>query len=161
MMLILSIMLTISILLLFTKHPMSMGVLLILQTIMTSTLTGLMMNTFWTSYILLISMLSGMLVLFIYMSSMASNEKFSSNIKLAVISLLVILMGGILWYMENLMIIKSNFINLMTEETFFLNKMFDKKNMFIIILMVNYLFMTMIVSTHLVNIFEGPMRSKN
>lgn len=100
-------------------------------------------------------------MLFIYISRIASNEKFSSNIKLAVIRLLVILIGGILWYIENLIIIKSNFINLITEETFFLNKIFDKKNIFIIILIVNYLFITIIVSTHLVNIFEGPIRSKN
>ena len=152
---------TIRILLLFTKHPIRIGVLLILQTIITSTLTGLIINTFWTSYILLIRILRGILVLFIYISRIASNEKFSSNIKLAVIRLLVILIGGILWYIENLIIIKSNFINLITEETFFLNKIFDKKNIFIIILIVNYLFITIIVSTHLVNIFEGPIRSKN
>nr|UOU85107.1 NADH dehydrogenase subunit 6 [Nigrobaetis niger] len=60
-------------------HPISMGLMLILQTLLIGLITGLTNNYFWFSYILFLVFLGGVLVLFVYMTSLASNEKFEFN----------------------------------------------------------------------------------
>nr|YP_010424637.1 NADH dehydrogenase subunit 6 [Cyrtorhinus lividipennis]USH90826.1 NADH dehydrogenase subunit 6 [Cyrtorhinus lividipennis] len=158
-------MLSTNMIFLILNHPMSMGLILIIQTMMASLISGMIIKNFWMSYILLITMLSGMLVLFIYMSSVASNEKFKNNMKMWIKTLLMSMMSTMSLIFISKMIIKNNYSSLgMTPfksgETLFLSKIFNLENMSITIMIVMYLFYTMIVSTHLVNIFEGPMRKK-
>nr|YP_009492414.1 NADH dehydrogenase subunit 6 [Lygus pratensis]AHN95683.1 NADH dehydrogenase subunit 6 [Lygus rugulipennis]AWI69716.1 NADH dehydrogenase subunit 6 [Lygus pratensis] len=154
-------MLSVSFMMILMKHPLSMGILLIIQTLLTSVMTGMLMNTFWMSYILLISMLSGMLVLFIYMSSIASNEKFINKMSMWMLMSLTTLSGLLFLFLEEKMIIKNNYLSMeMMNEMFILNKMFNMENMYLIMMLVSYLLLTMIVSTWLVSIFEGPMRLK-
>nr|YP_009050250.1 NADH dehydrogenase subunit 6 [Lygus hesperus]AHA82390.1 NADH dehydrogenase subunit 6 [Lygus hesperus]ANT45833.1 NADH dehydrogenase subunit 6 [Lygus pratensis] len=154
-------MLSMSFMMIMMKHPLSMGILLIIQTLLTSMMTGMLMNTFWMSYILLISMLSGMLVLFIYMSSIASNEKFINKTSIWVMMSFSISSGLLFLFLEEKMIIKNNYLSMeMMNEMFILNKMFNMENMYLIMMLVLYLLLTMIVSTWLVSIFEGPMRLK-
>jgi NADH-ubiquinone oxidoreductase chain 6 len=57
-------------------HPISIAVTLILHTLIVGGLTGILSNNFWFSYILFLVFLGGVLVLFIYMTRLASNEKF-------------------------------------------------------------------------------------
>nr|QDI93398.1 NADH dehydrogenase subunit 6 [Insulaphylus sp. ph6] len=158
------IMMTINMLFLFMNHPMSMGLMLILQTVTVSIISGMMMKTFWMSYILTITMLSGMLVLFIYMSSMASNEKFKTKISMWWLFLIMMIMSMMFLFLTKKMIIKNNYFGMemmiKPMEIFNLNKMFNSENLITTIMLVLYLFMTMVVSTHLVNISEGPMRLK-
>nr|UPL65969.1 NADH dehydrogenase subunit 6 [Hyalopeplus sp.] len=162
MTLIMMMMTLISMMMMYVTHPLSMGLLLILQTIMTSIMTGLMMNTFWMSYILIISMLSGALVLFIYMSSVASNEKFMTSTSMWTVFMTMTIIGMLFLFLEEKMIIKNNYFSMemMNNDFFPINKMFNMEYKYLIIMMVLYLLYTMIVSTHLVNIFEGPMRMK-
>lgn len=61
------------------RHPVGLGLTLILHTLLISCVTGLVGGTFWFSYILFLVFLGGVLVLFIYMTSLASNEKFVLN----------------------------------------------------------------------------------
>nr|ALO77434.1 NADH deshydrogenase subunit 6 [Attagenus hottentotus] len=65
------------------KHPMSMGLTLLMQSLMITMISGLFFKNFWYSYILFLIMVGGLLVLFIYMTSIASNEKFKFSTKLA------------------------------------------------------------------------------
>nr|UPL66034.1 NADH dehydrogenase subunit 6 [Calacanthia angulosa] len=151
---------------LFMKHPLSMGIMLIMQTFMISMLTGMMIKSFWFSYMLLMILLSGMLVLFIYMASIASNEKFYSSILMSSLMLLLIVISMITFFMLD-SVIKNN-INTETitlfmknEQTITLMKMFNWQNMQMTFMLVLYLLFTMIVVTYNVNIYEGPMRAKN
>nr|QDI93762.1 NADH dehydrogenase subunit 6 [Rubellomiris bispinosus] len=159
------VMLTTNMLFIFMNHPLSMGLILIIQTINVSIISGMMMKTFWMSYILMITMLSGMLVLFIYMSSVASNEKFKTSTKLSLLFITMMIVSILFLFLKKKMIIKNNYLGMemmmiKNLEITQLNKMFSSKNLAITIMMVLYLFMTMVVSTHLVNISEGPMRLK-
>nr|UPL66060.1 NADH dehydrogenase subunit 6 [Cyrtorhinus sp.] len=156
---------TMNIMFFFMNHPLSMGLILIIQTLLISLMSGMMMKSFWMSYILTITMLSGMLVLFIYMSSIASNEKFKNKKILWMCFMLMMIMTSMFLFLEKKMIIKNNYLgmemsSIKMSEILFLNKMFMAKNMMITILMVIYLFISMIVSTSLINISEGPMRLK-
>nr|UYC28875.1 NADH dehydrogenase subunit 6 [Cardiastethus sp.] len=144
----------------WTKHPISMGLMLIIQTLIISMISGLMINLFWFSYMLLITMLSGMLVLFIYMSSIASNEKFNFSPKMMLtvaILPLCLMMDKII---NNKMIMPElnksmNYI----QSTPMLNMFND--NAMITIMMIMYLLFTMICVTYIVNIYEGPMKQKS
>nr|YP_009020002.1 NADH dehydrogenase subunit 6 [Adelphocoris fasciaticollis]AHK09967.1 NADH dehydrogenase subunit 6 [Adelphocoris fasciaticollis]AHL44278.1 NADH dehydrogenase subunit 6 [Adelphocoris suturalis]ANT45781.1 NADH dehydrogenase subunit 6 [Adelphocoris fasciaticollis]ANT45807.1 NADH dehydrogenase subunit 6 [Adelphocoris suturalis] len=154
-------MLTINMMMIYMKHPLSMGMMLILQTMLMSMLTGLM-NSFWMSYILLISMLSGALVLFIYMSSVASNEKFMNKKWMWMFAMTMLMMSLLFLFLEKKMIIKNNYFSMemMNNDIYPLNKMFNMENMIMIMFLIMYLLLTMIVSTYMVNISEGPMRFK-
>nr|WGT89559.1 NADH dehydrogenase subunit 6 [Sclomina pallens] len=154
---------TISITFMFLKHPLSMGMALIMQTINVSLITGMMINTFWFSYILLITMLSGALVLFIYMASIASNEKFYTSITMMLFILASMGMALALTllkaYPNMTETIKK--MNLNNEQVLSLIKMFNMHNMIVTLTMIIYLFMTMVVISYIVNVHEGPLRTKN
>nr|YP_010480841.1 NADH dehydrogenase subunit 6 [Blepharipoda liberata]UVN15677.1 NADH dehydrogenase subunit 6 [Blepharipoda liberata] len=69
-----------SILFLRLLHPLTMGLTLLFQTVLISISSGLILKSFWFSYILFLIFLGGMLVLFIYVASLAPNEQFKSNL---------------------------------------------------------------------------------
>nr|ACJ69415.1 NADH dehydrogenase subunit 6 [Aphelocheirus ellipsoideus] len=150
----------------FMKHPLSMGLILILQTMMVSIVTGIMMNSFWFSYILFIILLGGALVLFIYMASIASNEKFNFSFKIMMFMIMMIFISIMLY--TNMDEILNNKIWSMkispmseNEQLTTLIKLFNSQSMMLTIMMVIYLLVTMIAITNVVNTFEGPMRSKS
>nr|UPL66008.1 NADH dehydrogenase subunit 6 [Embiophila sp.] len=146
------------------QHPLSMGLLLILQTIMIALMTGAWIKSFWFSYILLITMVSGTLVLFIYMASVASNEKFMSSMSMTwfIVPTSIMIMLNMLMdkissnYEKPLLMNKSE----MFDVTLMMNKMYSEQSMYVTILMVTYLLFSMISSTFIMKIHQGPMRSK-
>nr|UPL65995.1 NADH dehydrogenase subunit 6 [Isometopus sp.] len=155
-------MMMLSTMMMLSNHPLSMGLMLIVQTMLMSMLTGMIMKTFLMSYILLITMLSGMLVLFIYMSSIASNEKFLLKTNPTILIMLPLTF----LFLNNKMMEKNYCLSMemmssKLNSMFYLNKMFNMDTFIVVILMVMYLFLSMIMSTMLVNIFEGPMNMKN
>nr|UPL65828.1 NADH dehydrogenase subunit 6 [Alloeorhynchus sp.] len=148
------------------QHPLSMGLILIIQTLLIAVHTGSMINMFWFSYVLVLAMLSGALVLFIYMASIASNEKFKMSnmiafmvaISVILSALMQILMDKIL--SNNIMFNVNNlFINYEQMNT--MVKLFNMQAMLMTLILVLYLLFSMISVSFIVNIFEGPMRSKS
>nr|AKE36798.1 NADH dehydrogenase subunit 6 [Rubiconia intermedia] len=156
-MFILSAMMTLSLTLMFLNHPLSMGLILILQTIMTSMIIGYMLTSFLFSYILIIIMLSGALVLFIYMASLASNEKFKVSTNMAVMSLLMLMIMMIMNYNNKIYPLNS----LQYEETASLIKIFNTMTSQITIMAIIYLLLTMIVVSNVAKVNQGPLRMKN
>lgn len=111
-------------------------------------------------------------MLFIYVTSLASNEifNFSNKIYLFLISnffiiitiflfsdKLIILNNLIRQENENLTFIKSFII----ENSLNLNKLYSFPINLITILLIIYLFFTLIAVVKITNIFEGPLRPKN
>nr|YP_010736670.1 NADH dehydrogenase subunit 6 [Tessaromerus quadriarticulatus]WEM32418.1 NADH dehydrogenase subunit 6 [Tessaromerus quadriarticulatus] len=149
-------MVSMSILFTFLKHPLSMTFILIIQTFMISLITGLAMSTFIMSYIIMIIMISGMLVLFVYMSSIASNEKFKMNLMLMLpFGFIMVWVGMNIEALENT---TSNINN--SSEMYMLIKMFNYPTNYMIMFMVFYLFFTMISVSNIINLSEGPLRMK-
>nr|UPL65387.1 NADH dehydrogenase subunit 6 [Crompus oculatus] len=145
---------TLAIMFTYTKHPLSMMMIIIMQTFIIAMMTGMMMGSFWFSYIIMIIMMSGMLVLLIYMASIASNEKFSMSIKLIMLSSFIMVT----------MLIMTKEINesvwSMKKLSFSMNNLFNTSTMLITLLMVIYLLFTMITVSKIVNINEGSLRIK-
>jgi NADH-ubiquinone oxidoreductase chain 6 len=62
----------------FLNHPLTIGIVLIAQTIIIAIFSGLVLPSFWYSYILVLVFLGGLLILFIYVSTMAANEQIGA-----------------------------------------------------------------------------------
>uniref|UniRef100_A0AB39A6N0 NADH-ubiquinone oxidoreductase chain 6 n=1 Tax=Demicryptochironomus minus TaxID=3231393 RepID=A0AB39A6N0_9DIPT len=157
------------------NHPLSMGILLMTQTIFIALFTGTLTKSFWFSYSLFLIFLGGMLILFMYMTSIASNEmfKFSLNMKFIFsyfilffmfLTMILIFDMKMLFFnkifnIDNLNLMEMK--NIFLENNLTLNKLYNFPMNIITILLINYLFLTLIATVKITNIFEGPLRPKN
>nr|QZI85948.1 NADH dehydrogenase subunit 6 [Eocanthecona furcellata] len=153
----LSMMIFMSLILLMLNHPLSMGLILIMQTLITAMIVGYMMTSFFFSYIIIIIMLSGALVLFIYMASVASNEKFKSPLNMTLGSTLFMIMSFIYINYHNIQY-NNNIINF--NDAISLIKIFNMITAQLTMIMIIYLLFTMIVVSNVAKINEGPLRMK-
>uniref|UniRef100_A0AAU6PCF6 NADH-ubiquinone oxidoreductase chain 6 n=1 Tax=Diplonychus sp. TaxID=2977879 RepID=A0AAU6PCF6_9HEMI len=164
MTMIMMLMMTMSIIFPMMNHPLSMGLVLLIQTLLTALMSGLIINSFWFSYMLFIVLLGGMLVLFIYMASIASNEKFMFSMKITMTIITLTLMSLMIWFYSDKLMASSSMVETMNlmenNQMLSLQKFFSTQSIMITIMMVMYLLITMIAVTYVVNIFEGPMRKK-
>nr|AWB99548.1 NADH dehydrogenase subunit 6 [Anopheles eiseni geometricus] len=169
---IMTICLIISFIFMQMKHPLSMGLMLLTQTFLTCLLTGIYVKTFWFSYVLFLIFLGGMLILFIYVTSLSSNEMFSMSLNLTMISLLMFLMMIFIFFIIDKSLIDQfisnmeteNFSlnnNLINENILFLNKMYNFPTNLITLLLINYLFLTLLVTVKITKKFYGPLRPMN
>nr|YP_010999343.1 NADH dehydrogenase subunit 6 [Cricotopus trifascia]WPM93189.1 NADH dehydrogenase subunit 6 [Cricotopus trifascia] len=151
------------------KHPLAMGMMLLIQTFFICLLTGFMTKTFWFSYVLFLIFLGGMLVLFIYVTSLASNEMFNFSMKILVCSLIMfIAFCFFMFFMDKNLLMNylmnyenSSLMNmklLMLENSLMLNKLYNFPMNMITILLMIYLFLTLIAVVKITNVFEGPLR---
>nr|YP_010272391.1 NADH dehydrogenase subunit 6 [Phlogothamnus polymaculatus]UKE80388.1 NADH dehydrogenase subunit 6 [Phlogothamnus polymaculatus] len=156
-MLIIKMMMLISTSISFLKTPMSMGVMLLMQTMLSTIILAKMMSSSWMSMIIFLMLIGGLLILFMYMSSIASNEKFKPNI-----SMMIMLLSIAIPLEEMMSTIQLNDTqeNLMGIETFTLTKIYNMKTMMITIMMFLYLLLAMIAVTKIIKIYKGPLRSK-
>nr|AXS65442.1 NADH dehydrogenase subunit 6 [Coleoptera sp. 19 KM-2017] len=164
--------LTMTLTFLFMNHPLSMGLILLIQTLLISLISGLFSYSYWFSYILFLVMIGGMLILFIYMTSLASNEMFNFSMKMTsfimTFTTLTFLLYFIIDYMMlnpllknfNMMEILNNMIMLKNENLISLNMIYNKPNNMITLMLVNYLFLTLIAVVKITNINYGPLRQK-
>nr|WMQ76590.1 NADH dehydrogenase subunit 6 [Hydora sp.] len=163
--LLLALSITMSLTFLFLKHPMSMGLTLLIQSSLISMITGFYNHNFWFSYILFLIMIGGMLVLFIYMTSIASNEMFKYSNKLAITIAIMMIMSVIIILLNDQLTLNLNIFNL--DSTMFnnqesykmsLNKYLNFPSNIILFFMIIYLFITLIAVVKITNISYGPLR---
>uniref|UniRef100_UPI00315C857E NADH dehydrogenase subunit 6 n=1 Tax=Macromia manchurica TaxID=1389456 RepID=UPI00315C857E len=151
------------------NHPMNMGLLLLIQTLFSCLMIGLTLQTTWFSYILFLVFLGGMLVLFIYMTSVASNEMFKSqNLKLMVFMMVVLMVFMLIMMMDPLTISSNSNqdISMMpfldqdqTEQS--LSMIYSYPNSLITVFMVMYLLLTLIIIVYITKFNKGPLRMMN
>nr|QXF68488.1 NADH dehydrogenase subunit 6 [Hierodula zhangi] len=166
MYMLLSLSTTLSTIFLFLNHPLSMGLILFLQTICMCLISGLMSLSFWFSYVLLLIYLGGMLVLFMYVTSLASNEMFfySNKILFTIIFLPLIFIYMYIThpnYPSNMYENMENSLTLSLIPNNFLLKMYNQPINMITILIASYLFLTLIAVVKIINIYKGPLRQMN
>nr|QTZ20329.1 NADH dehydrogenase subunit 6 [Spodoptera latifascia] len=163
-----------SLFMLFINNPMSMGLLILMQTLLTCLLSGMMIKTYWFSYILFLTFLGGLLVLFIYVSSIASNQlfNFKFNYKKLMIFLLIMMFFMMMIYNNNmtwLNLSMNSDMDKLNNMIFFFNnenkinlsKLYNNQTFLIMMMLVIYLFITLIAIVKITNIFYGPLRSSN
>nr|WDE73772.1 NADH dehydrogenase subunit 6 [Stenopelmatus sp.] len=155
------------------NHPLAMTLLILIQTMLICMVTGMISQSFWFSYILFLVFLGGMLVLFIYITALASNEMFNIPTKFLLITISIMMVFIMIFMLidksfTSIMLMNSDMITtidnlnlLNNESTLSLTKLYNKPTDFITLLLVMYLFLTLIAIVTITNIFQGPLRQKN
>nr|YP_009371143.1 NADH dehydrogenase subunit 6 [Muscina angustifrons]ARR28378.1 NADH dehydrogenase subunit 6 [Muscina angustifrons] len=150
------------------KHPLAMGLILLIQTTFVSLMTGLITKSFWFSYIMFLVFIGGMLVLFTYVTSLASNEMFTFSMKLMIFSTLTFMIS----MMFLIFIDKFNYLNYFNievekninfhyynmENSLSINKLYNYPNNLLTIMLMNYLLITLIVVVKITKLHKGPLR---
>nr|AMW67862.1 NADH dehydrogenase subunit 6 [Nevrorthus apatelios] len=152
------------------KHPMTMGLTLLIQTILICLICGNLSSSYWFSYILFLIMLGGMLVLFIYVISLASNELISFSMNNFFMIMMLLIMSNIMFmFMDKFFIYINNFdtfktymeiFNMNMENEFNLMKLYNNPTMNLTLMLINYLFLTLIIVVKITNMSHGPLRMK-
>nr|ACJ06197.1 NADH dehydrogenase subunit 6 [Bombyx mandarina]AWE09690.1 NADH dehydrogenase subunit 6 [Bombyx mandarina]QGN05581.1 NADH dehydrogenase subunit 6 [Bombyx mandarina]QZJ46424.1 NADH dehydrogenase subunit 6 [Bombyx mandarina]UFP91637.1 NADH dehydrogenase subunit 6 [Bombyx mandarina] len=158
----------------FMNHPLSMGMMILMQTMITCMISGMLIKTYWFSYILFLIFLGGLLVLFIYVSSIASNELFLFNLNMKMLNIIIMMIIIIMMMYfinikyNNLIENNSEMNKLFTKMLFFndenkinLNKMYNNQTSFLTMMLIIYLFVNLVAVVKITNIFYGPLRSSN
>nr|AWV83377.1 NADH dehydrogenase subunit 6 [Tanna japonensis] len=144
----------------FMKHPLSMGFILLMQTILSSLTCSLNLSSYFTSYILFLIFIGGMLILFMYMSSIASNEKFFFSMKLMLLNMLIVIIMMMLNNMDfnsQNMIMLINYYN--EHYNYFMNKLYTFPSGNITLMMIIYLLFTLIIVSNIIKLKNLPLRS--
>nr|QZK21711.1 NADH dehydrogenase subunit 6 [Amitermes sp. QLD_009] len=141
------------------KHPLAMGLMLLIQTTMVCLISGTMYSSFWFSYILFLIMIGGMLVLFMYMTSLASNEMFSPSNKMLMttLALLPILMY-IMPTVTNNKEMKTHSTMMENETLTTTTVMYNQMMGTMTTLLVLYMLLTLVVVVNIINVSKGPLR---
>nr|YP_009480365.1 NADH dehydrogenase subunit 6 [Gasteruption parvicollarium]ALJ93748.1 NADH dehydrogenase subunit 6 [Gasteruption parvicollarium] len=160
----------------FSNNPLLLSMILCLLTIMYSIHLSLFMSSYWFSMIVFLMMIGGLLILFLYFTSISPNE-FINFSKFTLISFLMkILLSMMIIYLINLFFInKFNLINMwkisnefimnlikknnynFSSSNFIYNYPINKITMFIIL----YLFYTLFIINKLCLNMKKPMRKFN
>nr|AXS66258.1 NADH dehydrogenase subunit 6 [Cucujoidea sp. 5 KM-2017] len=154
--------LLLSSLIIFLNHPISLGFLILLQTISTCNFIGLISMNFWFSYILILIMIGGLLILFIYMTSIASNEKFNFKIINSIIFILILMSLILTNKIFNIEFLNTNLLtsNIMEKKNFFFitSKFYNFPFINLIIITIIYLLISMIAVIKITFNKKTPLR---
>nr|YP_011034142.1 NADH dehydrogenase subunit 6 [Entricoplax vestita]WRI34036.1 NADH dehydrogenase subunit 6 [Entricoplax vestita] len=148
-------------------HPLSLGLTLLLQTVIISVATGIYVNSFWFSYILFMIFLGGMLVLFIYVASLASNEFFNFSLKTFCVGFTIfILMTFTMLLLDPLLtshlsLIPTSTIMPQPSTPYVINWIYNNPSMIFTLFIVIYLLLTLIVVIKIINLVKSPLRLLN
>nr|UZC55642.1 NADH dehydrogenase subunit 6 [Faxonius rusticus] len=171
-MLIFFIPITLFISILFTRliHPLSMGLTLFAQTLIICISSGFSNSSFWFSYILFLIFLGGMLVLFIYVASLASNEIFEASLYTMVTLTLIMSTICLASFLVDPLLTSSKYSissssimfpykfensPLLTSTIY--NSSASAFTLFIIV----YLLLTLFAVVKIINVHSSPLRTNN
>nr|YP_009488389.1 NADH dehydrogenase subunit 6 [Trachypeplus jacobsoni]AWD31648.1 NADH dehydrogenase subunit 6 [Trachypeplus jacobsoni] len=139
--------------------PLTLGLMLIIQTFLVSMISAVILSSFWYSYLLILIMVSGLLIMFMYMASIASNEKFKLSLKILMV---IPIVTGIMIKEETLFFNKKiNMEFMLNKQELFMTKILNSKFILPSVMMIMFLFMMMVVISFIVSTKEGPMRKSN
>nr|YP_009000487.1 NADH dehydrogenase subunit 6 [Eubasilissa regina]AHF21728.1 NADH dehydrogenase subunit 6 [Eubasilissa regina] len=155
-----------SLLLLNLHHPLIITIIMIIQTTIMTLMLGSMSTSFWMSYMMFLTFIGGMLVLFIYISSLTSNKLNFLTVNkfflMLISTILFFIYLKILFFNMNLEMnsFMTLFVFFNTENNLFLSNFYNKNEMYLTILLMMYLMLTLIIVTKISNLSYGPMRIK-
>nr|YP_010159290.1 NADH dehydrogenase subunit 6 [Paragnetina indentata]QRG31740.1 NADH dehydrogenase subunit 6 [Paragnetina indentata] len=153
------------------SHPLAMGLMLLLQTFLVTLIAGFLTQSFWFSYILFLVFLGGLLVLFIYVTSLASNEMFSLSLLTLLSALIPLSLAWIIFIALDPFALTHSTMNIdlqasvaqphHLETAFPLMKLYNNPTNLLTLMLVLYLFLTLIAVVKVTSILKGPLRLKN
>lgn len=146
----------------FIKTPLNIGLSVLIQTLIICLILNFNLNFYWLSYIFYLIILGGILILFIYLCSIASNEIIKINLNLLFIYVLLFIFSYTVliqynWIYPNILSL-NNFNFFYIIENLSISKIYNNFTVFISIFLVFYLFILLLIVTILTNSNKGPLR---
>nr|UPX88275.1 NADH dehydrogenase subunit 6 [Leptodora kindtii] len=139
-------------------HPLAMGTNLILATLLIAATMGVCFTNFWISYTLFLILLGALLVVFVYLSLLASNEKFKMNGSYLMVMVIFMVPLNV-FSSEEKMMNSSEMFNKSNEMASTLSKLFSTELYQTTIFLVIYLLFTLIVVVKNTKNDNSPLRS--
>lgn len=129
------------------SHPLSIGLTLLVITILGRVTLGVINTRLWISYAIILVLLGGLLVIFIYVALLASNEIFIPNPKIIIMRLLIFLTTSAInflpHYTDNLETLNTNKIP--QEKLEWLSHLYSIELSNLTLFLITYLLLTLIV----------------
>lgn len=137
-------------------HPVIIVVIIRIQSLTISIAIAYSSSSAWFSLILFLVFIGGLIVLFVYISSLASNETFTQKNYFLNLNLIFLFISAliILIFKEEIFIDKRIKIN--TKELII--KIYSNNNFEITFIIILYLLIVLIVAVTIISIYEGPLR---
>lgn len=150
------------------NHPLALGIALICQTTLICFISRILSYSPWFAYILWIIFLGATLVLFIYVTSLASNETFklSSLFPLPIIIIIIItpfilLIDSILFPIKYMSRSMYSYYSLSSANPIIRISIIYNINSFTTIFIILYLLLTLLIVVKISRTFLGPLRSSS
>nr|WMV00370.1 NADH dehydrogenase subunit 6 [Maoricicada iolanthe] len=144
----------------FMKHPLSMGMILLTQTMFSCLICSLYLNCYLFSYILFLIFIGGMLILFMYMSSIASNEKFFFSTKLMMLNFFFLSLISLFNMVELKMLTTSKNITMyVTHNDYMMMKMYIIPSGMMTLILTIYLLFVLIIVINILTVNMMTLRS--
>nr|YP_009121655.1 NADH dehydrogenase subunit 6 [Balanus balanus]AJG02907.1 NADH dehydrogenase subunit 6 [Balanus balanus] len=143
---------------LFMFHPLAMIFVLILQTMMISISMYSITQFPWFSYTLILVFLGGMLILFTYMSNIASNEMFKPNLKMLFPLVLAPLITILITSPKQNLSLETKTMSSEQFTNLAILKPFSASIMPMTLLMASYIILTLLTVVKISKMSQGPLR---
>nr|UPX88249.1 NADH dehydrogenase subunit 6 [Sida crystallina] len=143
------------------SHPLSMGLNLLTITILIAMISGMTIKSFWLSYMLVLILLGGLLVIFIYVTLLASNELFVTKFNyLAGAMYLSIFSLFSLMKSEEVPAESGSNHNSFESFSLIITKFYSYELSKLTMFLILYLLLTLIVVVYNTKIEQSPLRSQ-
>lgn len=136
------------------SHPLGIGVVILYSTVCVASLMGLQVNIFWLSYSLVLVILGGLLVIFIYVSLLSSNEIFKpKNSKTILFMLFLSLLASSLAYSTDYLKSYTGWQALLGEKSTrgkeLLAVLYSRETWLLVLFLVLYLLVTLVIVVYI------------
>lgn len=138
------------------SRPLFLGIIILLSAVVFGVIGGIYLGSFWFSYILILVYVGGLIVLFIYVASLAANElMYFYKISFALGMRFIVGVGG-----------GQIGINFYDREIILVNKLdysglyeiYGGANYFLILFLGGYLLLTLMGTVKIMQLHRGPLR---
>nr|WMH03400.1 NADH dehydrogenase subunit 6 [Cacopsylla melanoneura]WMH03426.1 NADH dehydrogenase subunit 6 [Cacopsylla melanoneura] len=142
-----------------SSHPISFGIILLVQTMIISICSRILTQSSWIPLTVFLVMIGGLMILFLYITSVCSNKKITFMKPNFLQIMLVIFMMS---FLENFLNIPLNneSLNIKDLQNMEFTKLFLPMNIFSSNFMFLYLLIMLIIMIEILALNKGPMRKK-
>nr|YP_009400253.1 NADH dehydrogenase subunit 6 [Nurudea ibofushi]ARW70253.1 NADH dehydrogenase subunit 6 [Nurudea ibofushi] len=143
------------------KSPLKSNLMILFQSITLTMMINLINKTSWISFMIFILYIGGLMIIFLYISSIAFNEINNNKKKTYLIK--IILLTFLFTYWLNSSMLLENFKfnnNYLFEDNFYLMNMFNYPNNLMIYFIMLILFIMLIMIIWMLKFNKGPIRQK-
>jgi len=154
---VISLILTLTLIYCIRSHPVLFTSIILIQTILLRTTMWISQANRWFAFILFLIFLGGLIVLFVYITRLASNELISTRAFLLTAILLTV--SVIVLFIHEKQKNLRSFINTPLDYKLLFTGLYSTSSMTLVLLRIIYLLITLIVTIKTANKNEAPIKT--